>query len=188
MLDFVAITDHNATNGAESLKNNLGDQAIVGEEINTTAGDIVGLYLQTSIPAGLSLQKAIQAIKEQGGLVYIPHPLEKFRRGLQKKELEQFKKDFDIIEVFNARSRSRLYAELARHFAQNNNIAMVSSSDAHGARGIGSAYVEIAEAPTRENLLQLLRQGNLVCHYAPVSAYFYPTINKVRKYFKRNNV
>lgn len=186
-LDFVAVTDHNVISPNLASQPGLDKEIIVGEEISTTEGDIAGLFLKTAVAPGLSLGETIRAIKDQGGLVYVPHPYEKFRRGLQQKELEAHKKDFDIIEVFNARSRNRLYSELATHFARSNNIAMASSSDAHGFLGLGGAYTEIAEEPTRENLVEQLRQGTLAVKYAPVPAYFYPVVNKVRKYFKRKN-
>lgn len=184
-VDYVAVTDHNIVNNNLIAQPGLAAQIIPGQEITTSEGDIIGLFLSQTIPSGLTLANAIEEIKAQNGLVYIPHPWEKFRRGLQSKEMETHKNEFDIIEVFNARSHNRLYSELATHFAKKNNIAMASSSDAHGFGGVGSAYTEISALPTRENLVQLLREGKLVCKYAPVSAYFYPVINKVRKYFKR---
>jgi predicted metal-dependent phosphoesterase TrpH len=189
-LDFLAITDHDSITKNFLADASLSSKLIPAEEITTLEGDVIGLYLQKNIPPGLTLAKTIAAIKEQGGLVYVPHPWEKFRRGLQTAVLYEFRNDLDIIEVFNARSRSRLYAELAHHFAQSNNIAMASSSDAHGARGVGTAYTEIAEAPTRENLLEQLAEATLVCKYSPISAYLYPSFNRVKKYFKprRRNV
>lgn len=186
-LDFVAITDHNIISNNLPSQPGLAPKIIMGEEIRTTEGDIIGLYLETSVPAGLSLADAIQKIKQQNGLVYVPHPFEKSRRGLQIKQLQQFKKEFDIIEAFNARSLSSLYAELSTQFARTNNIAMASSSDAHGVLGVGTAYVKVQEAPTRENLVELLRQGELVCKYASPIAYLYPIINRTKRRFKRNN-
>lgn len=185
-LDFVAISDHKTlTKGF--VGRHFAQQIIPAEEIRTTEGDIIGLYLTETVATGLSLADAIAEVKRQGGLVYVPHPWEKFRKGLQSPALEQHKQDFDIMEVFNARSRDRMYAELARHFAQKNDIAMASSSDAHGIWGLGSAYVEIGEAPTRENLLGLLRRGKLVEKYAPVAAYLYPAFNRFKNRFKKQN-
>ncbi len=187
-VDFVAITDHNIISPNLPSQPGLNQQLIIGEEISTTEGDIVGLFLTEQIESGQSLAQTIKKIKNQNGLVYVPHPYEKFRRGLQQKELDLYKKDFDIIEVFNGRSRNRLYSELAMHFAKTNQIAMASSSDAHGFRGVGTAFVLVSDPPTRENLLELLHAGTLVCKFSPVSAYFYPVINKIKNYFKKKHV
>jgi predicted metal-dependent phosphoesterase TrpH len=187
-MDFIAVTDHNATHAAEELQKNLGDQIIVGEEIRTTSGDIVGLFLNTAIPKGLTLAEAIQAVKAQNGLVYVPHPWESFRKGLETEALEEFASEFDIVEVFNSRTRQGKYTARARQFAEKHNIAMASSSDAHGASGIGRSYVEIDQRPTRENLLELLRGGRLVCRYASLISYAHPAINKFKRKLGIKNV
>lgn len=187
-VDFVGITDHNIISKNLTSQPGLSRQLIIGEEISTSEGDIVGLFLKDQIQSGLTLAETIKKIKIQNGLVYVPHPYEKFRRGLQQKELDLYKEDFDIVEVFNGRSRNRLYSELSMHFAKSNGIAIASSSDAHGFRGVGTAYVLVSEVPTRENLVKLLNNGTLVCKFSPVSAYFYPVINKIKNYFKKKHV
>src|SRR5215467_13245977 len=73
MLDCIAITDHNETSFARIMQKKLGDRIIVGEEIETTEGEIIGLYLHETIPGGISVDEAIASIKHQGGLVYVPH-------------------------------------------------------------------------------------------------------------------
>ncbi len=182
-LDVVAITDHNILATNISAQPGLEQATINGEEIATLQGDIIGLYLTKQIEPGLSLEKAIQEIKEQNGLVYIPHPFEKQRRGLQQIELDKIKNQIDIVEVFNARTRNKVFSELAMQFAKNNHLAMASSSDAHGIYGIGGSYVEISEMPDRTTLVALLKQGKLVCRTAAVLGHMHPLYNKVKKYF-----
>src|SRR5579859_1723916 len=121
-LDCIAITDHNETSFARIMRKKLGDCIIVGEEIDTQEGEIIGLYLKETIPGGIGLDEAIASIKHQGGLVYIPHPYEHFRRGLQKSAMLRIAGDTDIVEVFNGRGRFRGKPELAMQFASANNI------------------------------------------------------------------
>src|SRR3989337_574007 len=96
ILDFIAITDHNETRFARIMQQKLGQRIIVGEEIGTTEGEIIGLFLQNTIPGGLTPEKTVQEIKAQNGLVYIPHPFETFRKGLQRDTLERIVKYIDI--------------------------------------------------------------------------------------------
>src|SRR5262245_43185713 len=81
-LDYVAVTDHNVIDFARILHDQLGEQIIVGEEIATSEGEIIGLYLTSVVPSGLSAAETVRAIKDQDGLVYIPHPFETLRNGL----------------------------------------------------------------------------------------------------------
>src|SRR6266700_6012689 len=69
MLDCVAITDHNETSFARIMRKKLGESSIVGEEIDTPEGEVIGLYLKETIPGGISLDEAVASIKHQGGLV-----------------------------------------------------------------------------------------------------------------------
>src|SRR4051812_4619386 len=81
-LDVIAITDHDTIDFATHAQTELGDRIIVGEEIMSTGGEIVGLYLKEAVKAGLSPLETVKQIREQGGLVYVPHPFETVRKGL----------------------------------------------------------------------------------------------------------
>ncbi len=103
-LDCVAITDHNRIDMATELAQELHDQIIIGEEITTTDGEIIGLFLQKPIAPNLSPLETVQSIKDQGGFVYIPHPFETVRSGLSERTLDQIVDYIDIIEVYNGRA------------------------------------------------------------------------------------
>ena len=105
-----AITDHNEVWGAQKLKEMVQNSGaddltiIVGEEVSTREGEIVGLFLNEKIPAGLSPEETVAAIKNQGGLVLLPHGFDPLKRHRLKPEaLERVQNDIDIVEVFNAR-------------------------------------------------------------------------------------
>lgn len=179
-IDCIAITDHNETSFARIMQKKMGDRIIIGEEITTVEGEIIGLYLKETIPGGIGLDEAIASIKHQGGLVYVPHPFERFRKGLAYNTVDRLAKDIDIVEVFNGRGRFRGKAELAQKFAQQNNIPQSSSSDAHGFRGLGYATSAIPAFPTQKTLKKLLSEAILDKTYAPFYTYFYPLFNKIK--------
>ena len=79
-INCIAITDHNEIAGAIELKNIAPFTVIVGEEILSSSGEIIGLFLTEHIPAQLSAEETIRRIKDQGGLVLIPHPFDRYFR------------------------------------------------------------------------------------------------------------
>jgi len=180
ILDCIAITDHNETSFAIELRKKLGDKIIVGEEITTKDGEMIGLFLNKTIPAGLSAKQTVREIKKQNGLIYIPHPFETFRKGVKRKILEEIINDIDIFEVFNGRGVLRGKAKLALEFAEKYNLPQASSSDAHGHGGIGRTYSIVSKMPTRNNIKQLLSSGKLQRNYAPIWTYLYPVTNMIK--------
>lgn len=179
-LDFIAVTDHNETRFARMLHNKLGERIIVGEEIGTKQGEVIGLFLKETIPGKLSLAETIGQIKLQGGLVCIPHPFETFRKGVQSASLQEVKEDVDIVEIFNGRGKFRGKPHLASAFAIENNIAKVASSDAHGVAGLGITFSWIEKKPTQKNLVTLLANPTLETKYAPFYTFLFPTLNRFR--------
>ena len=179
-LDCIAITDHNETGFARIMQKKLGDRIIIGEEISTKQGEIIGLYLHETIPGGISIEEAVASIKHQGGLVYVPHPFEHFRHGLQRDTLERIVTDIDIVEVFNGRGRFRGKPLLAQRFAQNNKLLQAASSDAHGMSGMGQVSSTLSEFPTKRTMKHLLESAILDKTYLPFFAFFTPFINKVK--------
>lgn len=187
-LDCVAITDHNETGFARIMQEKLGEQVIVGEEIATTEGELIGLYLKETIPEGISVEEAVASIKHHGGLVYVPHPFEHFRKGLQQSSIDRIIADIDIIEVFNGRGRFRGKPELALQLAMENSIPQAASSDAHGWRGLGNTSSALKEFPSRETIKKLLATATLDKTYAPFYTFFYPMFNRVKNSVILQNV
>lgn len=180
---YIAITDHNDVSLAIELQNKHGDRIIVGEEILTLDGEIIGLYLTDKISAGLTAQETIQKIQDHGGLVYIPHPLEKTRKGLSIETLLEISDAIDIIETFNARSKEGWLRAQIQKFADEHGLVSASSSDAHGVNGTGTAYSVLSSTPTKENLVELLKQGTLVTKTPPILSFLDPLRNKIKRIF-----
>lgn len=185
ILDFIAITDHNSVHEAVRIKDELGDQIIVGEEVMSASGEIIGLYLDKPIRAGMSARDTIGEIKAQGGLVYIPHPFEIVRKGISLAQLDELVDLIDIIEVTNGRTLLRKHGARAVVWARLNNIAQAASSDAHGRRGIGKTYSFIGEIPTSYNLAGLLHTASRFTGFPGVRAMLYPKANKLRKLVRK---
>jgi predicted metal-dependent phosphoesterase TrpH len=180
ILDYIAITDHNETRFARILQQKLGEHIIVGEEIGTKEGEIIGLFLEETIPGGQSLVETVHAIKNQNGLVYVPHPFETFRKGLQAEALEQIAESIDILEVFNGRGRWRGKNDLARAFATKHHLATAASSDAHCILGLGKTFSRVGTVPLRDTIKKLFEHADLNKTYAPLLSLLCPAVNKVK--------
>ena len=162
-----AVTDHNTVEGGLRVRELVEEKypqlsIIVGEEVLTTQGEIIGLFLDETIPRGLSAQEAIHEIRRQGGLVLLPHgfdPLKSFR--LQAEVREQLIDQLDIIESFNARVNADKWNQAAAAFAQLHDLPVSAGSDAHTLRDFGTAWVEIpyTQIHTPADLLAALRHG-----------------------------
>lgn len=181
-LDVIAVTDHNTISEALRIKGELGAAIIVGEEVTTRQGEIIGLYLTEDIPPGLDALETAKRIKQQGGLVYIPHPYERLQRhGTNQSTLNQLLPLIDIIETFNGRSIGLAGRLRARRFARQYDLTEAAGSDAHGPAGLGRVARNIAQPPISDTLIKLLRGGTT--HHRPrrLGAYLEPSRNRRRR-------
>ncbi len=179
-IDVIAITDHDSIQLALKLNTKFGHQVIVGEEIMTNQGEIIGLFLTKKVEPGMDLADTIKAIKDQGGIVYLPHPFEKVRKGISMANLEEVTEHIDIVEVYNARAVRQGKGIEATKWARMNSKATAASSDAHGVKGLGSAYSMVKEKPTRDNLVKLMKTSKLEMHRPPLQTLLYPKLNRLR--------
>jgi hypothetical protein len=162
----VAVTDHNEIEGALRLREMAPFQVIVGEEVQTAEGEIIGLFLVERIPPFLSPEEAIAAIRAQDGLVYLPHPFagEHRETGFSPPRLEELASDVDIVEVFNARNRDPACNQSALEFALRYDIAAGAGSDAHSPFEIGNAYVEMEPFTRKDQFLDHLKGARVSGH------------------------
>lgn len=188
LLDCIAITDHNTIDLAQELHKELGEKIIVGEEIETKQGEIIGLFLSKAIPGGLELADAIQRIKNQGGLVYLPHPFETVRKGIQKNDLAELVDRIDVVEVYNGRAVAQNKGPEATVWARLNQIPGAASSDAHGIKGIGTAYTLVSDIPAALTLPTLMLTAHLTMKRPPVHSLLYPKMHRLRRALKRGKV
>lgn len=180
-LDYIAITDHDTTAFAQALQAKLGPQIIVGQEVTTSEGEIIGLYIVRDIPSGLSAAQTVQAIKKQGGLVYIPHPFETVRKGLNLQTLNTIVKDVDIVETRNGRAIFQNKSKKAAEWAAKHKVPGAASSDAHGWHGWGKTYTLLPDIPTAATLPHLLQAAKYKVGSPGLRGVLYPKLNRIRR-------
>jgi len=134
-LETIAVTDHDTIRGGRETKKKAEEKGtdlnvVVGAEINTDRGDIIGLGLQEEIQA-TGLHETIEEIKEQGGEVYLPHPFDKFRRSALGDYAFEVAEKLDYVEVFNGRCLLGSFDRQAENFADEHGLAKLAGSDAH---------------------------------------------------------
>jgi len=163
-LEAIAITDHNTIAGALEVSRlaPAGLHVIVGEEVKTREGEIIGLYLNEEIPRGLSAEETISQIKKQGGLVYIPHPFDPLHQTPAYELLARIAADIDILEVYNPRITFTTFNEKARRLAQKYDIPGAAGSDCHVVEGIGTAMISLRKFSTPQELLASLREADII--------------------------
>jgi hypothetical protein len=162
-LAAVCVTDHDTVEGGLRLREmDTRLQVIVGEEITTADGELIGLFLERAIAAGLSAEKTVALIHEQGGLAYVPHPFSRNRiRHLRRNVLERLAGSIDVVEVFNAREVASSSNLRALEFARAHDLPGGVGSDAHRRVEIGRAYVEVPPFEGPQGLLVALREGKV---------------------------
>lgn len=160
-LDRIAITDHDTWRAARALAAQHPDAVLVGAEVRTREGvDILGLVLREPVPAGLPLRATCEAIRDQGGVVVVPHPFDPHRGGAGP-YLDAIAPLIDAVEGHNARAHPAANAR-ARAWAAAHGRPLTAGSDAHTLGEIGRGAVRLPPfEPTRASLLAALRQGEI---------------------------
>jgi predicted metal-dependent phosphoesterase TrpH len=165
-LGAIAVTDHNAFGGALETIELARDHELVvipGEEVKTEGqGEVIGLFLQEEIPRGMSFADTVAAIREQGGLVYLPHPFDRMHSIPDPATLQRHLADIDIFEVYNARLLFEAYNEEALRFARKYNLTMGAGSDAHVLQGVGTGAVRMRAFEGPEEFLLSLRSAQVL--------------------------
>jgi predicted metal-dependent phosphoesterase TrpH len=167
-IDVVCITDHNETRAAieAAAAWNGPVRVIVGEEIRTQAGEIIGLFLTERVPYVLPVAEVVTRIRAQGGLVYLPHPFDLVRGSLGA-AADRLCADgmADIVEVFNAKIADQELNERAADLARRWRLPAGAGSDAHDPPGIGAAYLEMPGFDGPASFLEALKFAQAVGEY-----------------------
>ena len=165
-LGAIAVTDHNVFGGALEAVELARDRDLVvipGEEVKTDdQGEVIGLFLSEEIPRGLSFGDTIAAIKDQGGIVYLPHPFDRLHAIPEPATLHRHLDELDIVEVYNARLLFEAYNDEALRFARKYGLTMGAGSDAHVVQGIGTGAVRMPQFDGPEGFLAGLRLAQVM--------------------------
>jgi predicted metal-dependent phosphoesterase TrpH len=170
-VDCIAITDHNQLDIALEVEKQAPFAVILGEEIATPSGELIGLFLKERIRPGLSPRETAERIREQGGLVCVPHPFDRVRRSpLAIRDLDDLvHRDLvDMLEVFN--SRVTLPADNVRavQYASRFALAPSAGSDSHCMYEIGHAFVLMDPFDGPNEFMASLRRGHVQGRLSPL--------------------
>ena len=165
-LGAIAITDHNEVSGAleaRRIAERMGDlKVIVAEEVKTAEqGEVIGLFLEQKIAKGMTMAETIAAIRAQGGLVYVPHPFDRFHSVPDYEHLLEMVEEIDILEVFNPRVALTSFNEEAERFARKYRIVPGAGSDSHVAQGLGSVRQRIHDFDGPAEFLEAMRNADI---------------------------
>jgi predicted metal-dependent phosphoesterase TrpH len=159
-LDGIAVTDHNEFRGAIEMQRRAPFLVIPAEEIKTSGGEIIGLFLNEWVPPGLPPVETVERIHAQGALAYVPHPFDEVRGSrIQRWALEEVTPHIDILEVFNARNALPRFNARALAYAQDHNLLAGAGSDAHTYNEFGRAFVDVPPFDGPQGFLESMRHG-----------------------------
>lgn len=170
----VAVTDHDTIEGAVRLRDMKpkGLQVIVGEEVSTRDGHLIGLFLERRIRPGMSARDTANAIREQGGLVFVPHPFVKaFGCGLGHVASEILD-TVDAVEVCNGQNLFPNADRKAERFAQANGLIKYVGADSHMASSVAPCFQDMREFDGPSDFLAALSEARLTRGYHPLSYFF----------------
>jgi predicted metal-dependent phosphoesterase TrpH len=158
-INCLAVTDHNEISGALQLASIAPFYVIVGEEVNTGEGELIGLFLKERIPPNLGLDVTAEKIKTQGGLVYLPHPLSMSRKSsLNITRAVALKNLIDIVEVFNSRTVCEMEERVwLDEILASDKVVRAAGSDAHSPIEIGQVKISMADFSKQSQFLAALR-------------------------------
>ena len=165
-LGAIAITDHNVFGGAqEAVAKSRGRDLIVipGEEVKTDdQGEVIGLFLREEIPRGMSFAETVAAIREQEGVVYLPHPFDRMHAIPFPATVHRHLNEIDVLEVYNARLLFEGYNDEAARFARKYGLPAGAGSDAHVLQGVGTGALRMRAFDGPEEFLLSVRTAEVL--------------------------
>jgi predicted metal-dependent phosphoesterase TrpH len=161
-IERIAITDHSQIRGALRAHDLAPDLVIVGEEVKTTQGDLLCLFIRELIPRGVTPEEAIARVHDQGGIIGAAHPLDSWRAGLGRENVARLREQLDFLEVFNARTTEPALNDQANALALELGLARSVGSDAHLLSEIGTCRVRMREYSSPQDFLAALREATLI--------------------------
>ncbi len=163
-LGAIAVTDHNEIKGAFLARELAeGDPfVIVAEEIKSREGEVIGLFLEEYIPPKLSFDETLSRIKEQGALVYVPHPFDALRTTPSYQALVDNLHRIDVMEIYNAKVALSAFNLAAERFAAKYNIVAGAGSDAHVRQALGTAMLRMPRFHDPESFMAALWEADII--------------------------
>lgn len=162
-IDRVAITDHNSIAGARETAALDPERVIIGEEILTTEGEILGYFVQEEIPKGLPPMEVVERLKAQGAVISIAHPFD-LTRGCRwsMETLETLFPHLDALEVLNARCWNDQPNDKAADIVRNAGLHGTAGSDAHAPPEVGRAYLSLPAFSDADSFKEALAHARII--------------------------
>jgi predicted metal-dependent phosphoesterase TrpH len=160
-LDRIALTDHNTVEGALTLARMVPELAIVGEEVKTLEGEVIGLFITSRLPPYTAPEEVMNLIHGMGGLTYIPHPLDRHRANFPAERIVELAESIDIIETYNPWCDAAANQAAARLAEELGKVA-ATGSDSHAAHELGRSWMEMEAFADPQDFLEKLRYARHV--------------------------
>jgi predicted metal-dependent phosphoesterase TrpH len=166
-VDVLCITDHNVIAGAEALADRLSCRVVIGEELRVGQGELIGLFLTERIPMGIPLLDAARRIRDQDGVVYIPHPFDPMRNCLRPAEIDELVAEglVDAIEGHNSKTSLRSLNQQAVDYGNEHGLLVGAGSDAHVPGALGAGYAVMPDFDGPKEFLASLAEAEIVGHH-----------------------
>lgn len=167
-LGALAVTDHNTIAGgvearARAQERGLALEVVVGSEVKTAAdGEVIGLFLREEVPRGLTFAETIARIRAQDGLVYVPHPFDRFHTTPARELLVEHADAIDVLETANARLWMERDNREAERFADEHRLRRGAGSDAHVPAGIGTGALRLEPFTDPASFLRAVEGAEIV--------------------------
>ena len=165
-LGKLIITDHNTTRTAVELQKAYPDFVIIGEEILTTKGEILAIFVKEELPKGIEPLEAFKRLRDQGAFISLSHPYAYMRHGWTEAEMEEYMPYLDAIETANARNLPEMNRSAAR-FAAEHGLCGTAGSDAHGLKELGAMGLVLPDFNTADELRSAVRSAKVFGKESP---------------------
>jgi predicted metal-dependent phosphoesterase TrpH len=187
-IDRIAITDHNTIDGASETRALAPERVIVGEEIMTDRGELLGYYLSEWIQPGLSPQETIERLREQGAVISVAHPFDSVRKGSwAEDDLRSILPLVDAIEIFNARAWTKGANDRAQALADEAGIPGTAGSDAHAPIEIGRATMRMPDFGGPDEMRAALRSAEIAARRSSPLVHFLSRYASLQKRFGKRH-
>jgi predicted metal-dependent phosphoesterase TrpH len=161
-IDRVAITDHNTIEGALVASQLDPERVIIGEEIMTTEGELLGYFMSEYIPPALSPHETISRLRDQGAFISVSHPFDGMRAGSWREgSLHGILDLVDALEVFNARTWTKSANDQAATLAKGTGLLGTAGSDAHASLEVGQVRMTLPHFNDVNSFRSALSQGQI---------------------------
>lgn len=182
-IDVVFITEHNTIQPAkEAQKLFKKTKIVIGEEIRTSEGEIIGIFLKNEILSGLAPEETISLIRAQGGIAVVPHPYDILRfETIQPRALNRILHSIDIIEIFNSRNIFQNANKRADNLANEYNKYKIVGSDAHTRSELTNSLIFMEDFTSSKEFMNCLPKAKFVCRKSGLWPH---VVSKYIKFFK----